>query len=194
MSTQILSTLPAVTPFSDVSPLELKLARLELSRFVRYQAERTQRQLGFGWVAEENAPSTYQQLREAYQQSVATGEPLAVSSQFCDDTAYARPEDNHAFRFWHDTHHVEFGLSFGLEDEAELALWHLREAEAAGITHSSLVYRLLEADTLGSLLVLGLSQRFPFHQRLFVSDAAQWGLSAAIVRELRRLPGGSVAS
>lgn len=188
MPAQILSALPTSAVLPDAAPLGLKLAQLELSRFVRYQAEQTQRRLGFGWIARQNAPSTYQQLRDAYRQSAATGEPLPVSSLFCDDTVYARPEDNHAFRFWHDTHHVELGLSFGLEDEAELAVWHLRQAEAVGIAPGSLVYRLLEADTLGSLLVLALSQRFPHHQRRFVTDAARWGLAAGLVNELRQLP------
>lgn len=188
MSAHILPALSTGAPWPDAAPLELKLARLELSRFVRYQAEQTQRRLGFGWVAQENAPSTYQQLRDAYRQSAMSGEPLPVSSLLCDDTIYARPEDNHASRYWHDTHPIEFGLSFGLEDEAELALWQLHQAEAVGIAPGSLVYRLLEADTLGSLLVLGLSQRFPHHRRRFVTEVARWGLPAGLVSELRQPP------
>ena len=96
------------------------LASIEVSQYVRECAQTTAETVGFGWIGTPDAPSTYQQLRAAYQESTTSGEPLPISNLACEPSIYARAEDNVAFRFWHDVHHVTFGLSFSLEDELEL--------------------------------------------------------------------------
>lgn len=162
-------------------------ARINLSRFVREQADRAASELGFGWVGTAEAPTTYQQLRGAFAHSKATGEPLAVSNLYCDDTVFMEPADNVAFRFWHDTSHCRLGLSFTLADEWELTLWHLDQMAAAGLGPESREYELLRIDLFGQVILLGIADRFPLSQGEFTRTCAEIGLDAGILHELRRV-------
>ena len=176
----------------------LVAGQAEPARFVVASAEATAQDVGFSWVAKELAPSTYQQLRAAFQASQSTGAPLPVSSLYCDTTVYPRASDNVAFRFWHDVHHVRFGLSFRLEDELELALWHLNEAGSAGLRRGSVAHELLSVDLLGQIMLMGLIGRFPLDQKTFVATCFELGLAPGLLAEIRRLPSappqGMVAS
>lgn len=165
------------------------LARVEVAKFVRRTAKATAAEIGFGWVATPDAPSTYQQLRGAFAASMATGGPLPVSSLHNDSSVFLKPEDNIAFRFWHDVSHVRLGLSFSLPDELELATWHLAQAEQAGFDRGSLAYRLLEADHVGQVLMQAIGGRFPFDQEAFVLTYARHGVGLGLLAELRRIPG-----
>lgn len=169
--------------------LDLAMARLTLADFVRAKATDRMAELGFGWVGQPDAPNTYQQLRGAFAESMDTREPMPVSSLHCDATVYFERDDNLAFRFWHDTSHVIHGLSFRLEDELELALWHLDQLVLAGHLPDSLVYRVLQADLLGQLYLMGLIGRFPLNQCTFVSSCIDYGLDAGLLEEIRRVPG-----
>lgn len=169
--------------------VQTMLARVEIAKFVRRTAKATGAEGGFGWVATPEAPSTYQQLRGAYAASLATGQPLPISSLNSEDSVFLEPEDNIAFRFWHDVSHVRLGLSFALADELELATWHLVQAERAGFAPSSLGYRLLEADHVGQVLMQALGGRFPFNQEAFVLTYARHGVGLGLLAELRRIPG-----
>lgn len=162
-------------------------ARINLSRFVRDQAERAADELGFHWAGVAEAPSTYQQLRGAFEHSKRTGEPLAVSNLYCDDTVFMEPRDNVAFRFWHDTSHCRLGLSFSLPDEWELTLWHLAQLEEAGLGPETTEYELLRMDLLRQVILLGIAQRFPFNQGEFTRTCGELGLDAGILHELRRV-------
>lgn len=104
---------------------------------------------------------------------------------------YTTPEVNFAFRFWHDVSHVQHGLSFGLEDELELALWHLDVLERDGLRPDSLAYRLLQADIVGQLLLMGLASRFPFDQKEFVLGCITLGMEPGVLAEIRRVPKSS---
>lgn len=179
---------------SSCQAVETMLARIAISKFVRRTAKATAAEVGFGWIATEQAPSTYQQLRGAYAASLTTGQPLPVSSLNNDSSVFMRPEDNLALRFWHDVHHVRFGLSFALADELELASWQLAEAEKAGFRRGSLAYRLLEADHVGQLLMQALGERFPFNQEAFCLTYARHGAVLGLFAELRRVPGVTDAS
>src|SRR5690242_6159458 len=73
-----------IMPFdlsADYRVREWSLAQDILSDFVIEEAAATKGRLGFGWVAQHNAPSTYPDLCAAYQHSVRTGEPLPISSE-----------------------------------------------------------------------------------------------------------------
>lgn len=168
--------------------VEVGLARLLLGDFIQEQAQAAERRLGFGLVAMEAAPSTYQQLRGAFERSQDTGAPLPISSLFCEDSIYLSPEVNQQFRFWHDVSHVQRGLSFELGDELELALWHLDELTGVGFEPGSMAYRMLEADLVGQLLLMGLAGRFSYRQWDFVLDALRFGLHVALLEEIRRVP------
>lgn len=162
-------------------------ARINLSRFVLEQAEKTADALGFGWVGTAEAPSTYQQLRGAFEHSKRTGDPLPVSNLFCQDTIYTEPHVNVAFRAWHDFHHCILGLSFDLADEWELTLWHLDRLAEAGLGPQTREYELLRLDLLGQVILLGIAQRFPFNQRQFTRTCTELGLDVGILHELRRV-------
>lgn len=162
-------------------------ARVNLSRFVRERAVESAGVLGFEWVGVPNAPETYQQLRGAFEHSQSSGEPLPISNLYCDDTIYLEPADNIAFRFWHDTSHCRLGLSFSLQDEWELSLWHLAQLTAAGLGPGSLEHELFRLDALGQIILLGVAGRFPFEQGEFVRACAEVGLDRGILRELRRV-------
>lgn len=169
--------------------VQTMLARVEVAKFVRRTAKATAAEVGFGWAAVPDAPSTYQQLRGAYAASLTTGQPLPISSLNNDNSVFLKPEDNIAFRFWHDVSHVRLGLSFTLADELELATWHLAQAERAGFVPGSRGYRLLEADHVGQVLMQALGGRFPFNQEAFVLTYAQHGVGLGLLAELRRIPG-----
>lgn len=168
--------------------LELVLARNNLTGFVRQQAGQTAERLGFGYEACPDAPSTYQQLRGAYNESTDSGTPLLISNLFCDDSIYFRPEDNVRFRFWHDTSHIRMGVSFALSDELELALWHLNQLERAGFPVDSMPWRVLHADLVGQIQLMGLIGRFPINQRRFVNECIEYGFEVGLMEEIRRIP------
>lgn len=162
-------------------------ARINLSRFVQERAHQTAEALGFGWIGSDNAPSTYQQLRGAFERSKRTGEPLPVSNLFCEDTVFIEPADNIAFRAWHDFQHCILGLSFDLADEWELTLWHLDRLAEAGLGPRTREYKLLRLDLLGQVILLGVAGRFPINQGDFTRTCAEIGLDAGILHELRRV-------
>ncbi|MDQ6525553.1 hypothetical protein RB608_18180 [Nocardioides sp. LHD-245] len=166
-------------------------ARINLSRFVRERADQTAERFGFGRVPTSDAPSTSQQLRGAFAHSKATGDPLPISNLFCDDTIYLEPEDNVAFRFWHDVSHCHLGLSFSLPDEWELAVWHLNALAAAGLGPGTREHELFRADVLGQVILLGVAGRFPFNQGEFTRTCINLGLDEGILTELRRVEAAS---
>lgn len=181
----------ATGPRKDDSPvlaLEIVLARNDLTTFVRQQAFDAEQRLGFSIRACADAPSTYQQLRGAYVESQASGEPLAVSNLYCADSVYLNPRDNVLFRFWHDTSHVKLGVSFALDDELELALWHLEQCTRAGFPTGSLPWMVLHADLVGQIQLMGLIGRFPINQRRFVTECIEYGFETGLLEEIRRIP------
>lgn len=171
-----------------IESCELAEARQLLSAFIVTHADATVERLGFGWKPTAEAPSTYQQLRGALAHSLVTGEPLPVSDEHSGSVIYTRPDVNYAFRFWHDISHVQHGLSFELPDELELALWHLDVLRRGSVAPGDLQYRLLEADLVGQLLLMGLAKRFPYDQESFVLDCAERGLEQGLLAEIRRVP------
>ena len=164
---------------------EMIAARFEVSSFIRHKAAETEKALGFGYVAVPDAPSEYQQLRGAYADAWATKTPLPVSNQHCETTIFLEPEDNIRLRFWHDVHHVKLGLSFNLDDELELATWHCQQMEHAGFSPDSLAFRLLRADFVGQIYLMGIKGRFPHNQRRFVETCVTHGLDLALLDEIR---------
>jgi hypothetical protein len=90
---------------------DLQGARERLSAFIVASAKDTACEAGFGWSARLDAPDQYSVLREHHEQVLGAGSPLHVSSHNSGNVIFTSPEVNHAFRFWHDMHHVKFGLS-----------------------------------------------------------------------------------
>jgi len=164
---------------------KLRHATEVVSHFIDYMARHTAKLVGFGWDATPTAPSTYSQLKTAYEASERTNTPLPVSSLYCDTVIYPRRQDNYKLRFWHDTMHVQTGLSFDVADELELGLHHTHIAEREGIAKGSLPWRLLRIDLLGQNYLMAVSKRFPIDQRKFTERCIQYGLDEAILMEMR---------
>lgn len=162
----------------------LRSATGVLSCFIDVIARRTAEEVGFGWKATPVAPSTYPELRAVYEASERTRSPLPVSSLFCDTVMYPHRADNYKLRFWHDTLHVQTGLTFSAADELELGVHHMRIAEREGITRGSLPWRLLRIDLLGQNYLLAVANRFPANQRAFGERCIERGLDEAILMEL----------
>lgn len=163
----------------------IRQARQTLSFVVEAEAGRTAAEIGFGWAPDSAAPDRDDVLRAAYEHSAGTGEALPVSDLFCESTIYTDPKTNMAFRFWHDVSHVRQGLSFGLVDELELAIWHLHQLEQHGHGPGTVTWDLLRADLIGQIYVMGLVQRFPLVQDRFVLDCVRRGLDAGVLAECR---------
>lgn len=157
--------------------------RVALCRFIVGQAGHAAELLGFGWVGTAQAPNSYDLLIRAFDQSLMTGQPLPVSSRFCDNTMYWLPETNMAFRFWHDTTHIRLNRTFSTEDEYEVANHHLHALERAGYAPSSVEYHLLHADTVGTTYCYAELERFPVHGLQFVLDCLEVGLVEAVALE-----------
>ena len=166
------------------APEGLRSATEVVSRFIDAMARRMAKVVGFSWVATPTAPSVYPELRAAYEVSKQTRSPLPVSSLYCDTIIYPRRQDNYKLRFWHDTLHVQTGLSFDVADELELGLHHTRIAEREGLRKGSLPWRLLRVDLLGQNYLMAVSKRFPADQRKFTERCIQYGLDEAIEMEL----------
>ncbi|TWP34345.1 hypothetical protein [Leekyejoonella antrihumi] len=168
--------------------LELVLARNDLTSFVQQQARDTGARVGFTYEGCPDAPSTYQQLRGAYAESQANGTPLPIYNQFCDTSIFFQDEDNICFRFWHDVSHMQLGLSFQLDDELELGIWHLEQLERAGFPKYSLPWQVFRADIVGQIQLMALIGRFPIHQRRFVEECVEYGTEIGLIEEIRRVP------
>ncbi len=166
---------------------ELERARRDLGRFVEIQARVAARRLGFGWEPGVSAPSSFDALQEAFEQSWSSGKALPVSSLHCESTIYGAAEVNHALRFWHDTQHVLTSHSFSDQDELQLAQHHLLTLRAAGFATGSLVYQLLRADTIGQTRCRAQVGKFPDNQLKFAITAIEHGIPAAIRREAQLL-------
>lgn len=163
-------------------------ARKLLSLFVQDQAKKQASNLGFDWSARVDAPGTYPELIEAFKASTALKTAMPVSSLFCTNIIYDKPEHNYEMRFWHDTLHVQTGLTFSLDDELELGLHHLKLAKESGINENTVAWQMLRVDTVGQNYLLGITGRFPINQRQFVEECLTYGLDEGLRREARRAP------
>jgi hypothetical protein len=165
---------------------DLQGARERLSAFIVASAKDTAHEAGFGWSARLDAPDKYSVLREHYEQVLRVGGPLHVSSYNSGNVIFTSPAVNHAFRFWHDMHHVKLGLSFKFVDEIELALWHLAQVQVAGFSKGSLERRLLEIYTLGQNYLYSAARCHPSDQLRFVQRCLELGLHEGVLEEARR--------
>lgn len=175
----------------DVGPIEfthveLANARTELSKFVRMMADQTRAQTGVDWYGASDAPNTWKALKAAWLHSQVTGEPLPVYDGDCDSVIFVRPEDNIAYRYWHDVTHLKRDRSFSNTDELDMANFHLWEAERHGLERGSLPWRLLHADAVGQVLHWAVLKEFVLNQRVFITNAVLFGVEVALLTEMAR--------
>lgn len=173
-------------PRLDFTEGELLQARIELTEFVILMADQTAARLGFGWVSRPDAPNTWRDLKAAWTRSLATGEPLPVSDDACDNVILASPEANVAYRFWHDVTHLERDRNFTNQHELDMAVYHLWEAERHGLERGSLPWRLLHADAVGNVLHWAVRREYLIDQRTFILNYLQYGVETALLAEMAR--------
>ena len=166
---------------------EIELSRQTLTDFMIDQAAATAAEVGFDWKPTPNAPDTYDALRVAYGRCSECGEPLPISSENNDNVIYMTAEANLAFRFIHDVHHVQFGLSFQVVDELDLALWHLGQLEGEGFDRQDVPWRMLHADLIGQAQLVAVSGSFPTDQRRFVGRCLIGGFERGLIGEAREI-------
>lgn len=127
----------------------------------------------------------YDDLVSAYLNSSSAGRPLPVSSENCEDIVYPDAEDNIAFRFWHDMHHVKLGLNFTPPHELALGQWHLDELPKYGIMPESMAFNMFKFDVLGQNYLIAMAGRFPHHQHRFVRRCLEVGLHRGLLEEMQ---------
>jgi hypothetical protein len=162
-------------------------ARINLSMFVTDMAHKRAHVLGFNWVPAVDAPATYNALKAAFARSTETRSPLPVYSEYCDLSIFKDAQTNMALRFWHDSLHIETGLSFSLADEHELALEHLSIMEREGIKKESLEWEMLRIDLLGQNILRAYCKKFPDNQEAFVRRCLEKGFDEGVLEEVRLL-------
>jgi hypothetical protein len=162
-------------------------ARINLSMFVTDMAHKRAHELGFTWVPAVDAPATYRELKKVFAESVETGTAMPVYSLYCDLSIFKDAATNMALRFWHDSLHIETGLSFSLPDEHELALEHLNIMEREGIKKHSLEWEMLRIDLLGQNYLRAMCKKFPDNQERFVRRCLEIGFDEGVLEEVRLL-------
>jgi hypothetical protein len=119
-----------------------------------------------GFDVSDNAPSTYDELRQHYQ---ATGRIL-VWSGASDRTIFGDPEVNHAFRAWHDARHILGAHDFSFLGECRTCFAQIADMEALFRGHHRLPFwrRLLRAEVIGQAYYVKIWGEFPADQSDFV--------------------------
>lgn len=135
-------------------------ARCNLGSFVRRMAAL---HLPQGFIAVEDAPSSYPALRQVYY----TEEPLPVYAGESDNTIYLSQRDNYAFRAWHDALHVRMYRDFTLPDELVVAAEHIN-AVSLEFGYDSPEATIMAIDTAGQALRWAANREHVPHQLNFV--------------------------
>jgi len=89
-------------------------------------------ELGQGVSLADRAPNSWADL------TTSGLNDLHVWPGASDKCIYGKPEVNHALRYWHDRIHLEYDLSFSLEDELIVAEIHLESLHDD--SHKRIVY------------------------------------------------------
>jgi len=167
-------------------------AGANLSQFIRLQARMRRWRVHFGWRGSTKAQSSVESLHSEFAACRVSDLPLRVSNLNSDPVIYDSPATNLAFRYWHDTGHVIFGLSFNTGDELELADHHLEALRAEGYGHQTVEHQLLHADTVGQALFTMRTGQFVGNQVRFDTNCVLFGVEEAVTQELAALQAPSL--
>lgn len=162
------------------------LAQQQLQPFIAHLAADLRTELGFGWIAVPDAPSSYRELKLAYAASVTTKQPLPVLSEHAEGTVFGARSTNIAYRFVHDCLHVKHGLSFSSQDEFVLACHLMDLSEDYGIRRGTVAWHLFKSDAVGQALQYALTKKFVEDQLRFGLDTVNHGLHRALLAEVER--------
>ena len=120
-----------------------------------------------------DAPNTWKELQKFKGCKV-----IPVFNGNCENTIYQKPNDNIIFRAWHDSIHLEYGLSFKPVDEKKVGLIHCQQLRAIGApTH---VINAIYFDVVGQVEYYSLIGEFLSNQVAFVQECMEKGLQKTI--------------
>ena len=136
------------------------LARYKLGVLVTSQAKQAGQLMRKGYYASENAPNNLATMRLAW----AEGSSYPVYSGASDKTVYSTPEQNLAFRFWHDVLHLVYDLDVSFEEELQIAKIHQKSARQYYGPDAALLMRI---DTRGQSEYYKEHGAFPEDQLAF---------------------------
>jgi hypothetical protein len=156
----------ANSPWTIVEPTWFKGASLELANALKELEANLPFDAGF--IAQENAPSTYEELRETMALTVIEGIAYPVWSGASETTIYPTPVDNYRFRFIHDYYHYSLGKAFTPKDEVYVHQYIEQLLKDLGV--SALTRALYLADTEGQTKHHETTGQFPENQRQFAID------------------------
>ena len=125
-------------------------ARANLSGFVLNQAAIIQNATGLYYEGAENAPNSYNEVLNEFNQAKQNGGRVRVYSGACENTIYTAAPVNLAFRFWHDYLHYKNEFDFSRTGEELTAFIHCGQV-AARFGLGSIEYQLIQADTFGQV-------------------------------------------
>lgn len=165
----------------QVSDRELALAKALLGQFVLAQAKDRAKHLGFGWRSTDRQPVVFEHLQHAYQVSRQTRTPLPVGHFPSHRSVYSSQLVDAAYRFWHDTNHVELGEGFDLSGELEVGVTQMSEAD---FRPSSLEFGLFKSECLGVVYCLNTARRMPRDSTQFALNCIEHGIPGAVELEL----------
>ncbi len=120
-----------------------------------------------GFEVSENAPQCFESLASHY---LATGK-IRVWNGASESTIFACPETNYAFRAWHDSKHICYGLQFTFEGETRAAELQCDDIRALYDGESADYYcAILQAEIIGQFRYQEINGKFPVNQMDFVND------------------------
>lgn len=124
------------------------------------------RLLPCGFDVAADSPTTHKALVSHYR---ATGRVL-VWSGASEKTVFACRETNYAFRAWHDSKHILFGLPFTMEGEATVMRLQQRDIHALyDGTRADLFCAILEGEIIGQGEYNVIRGGYPVNQLAFVA-------------------------
>lgn len=126
------------------------------------------------FVAVSDAPNTWKELKAFKGCRV-----LPVYNGNCNNTIYQHERDNHIFRAWHDSIHLEYGLSFKPENELKVARIHCNQLRA--IKAPQHVIDAIWYDVAGQIEYYCNFGEFVTNQKDFVQNCLVYGLEKTIL-------------
>lgn len=130
----------------------------------------------FGWIVEDSYPLAPLNLMGLNRSVKLTGR-ITVWGGGSDDTIYACPEHNHAFRAWHDSVHWRLQLPMTLAGECGVAYAQIAQMLTT-YGHDEETEKwasYLLSEVVGQALHRVITGEFPSRQRIFVEcDVSNW--------------------
>jgi hypothetical protein len=161
----------ANSPWPKAEPSWFAAASLELANAFKELEEALPFDAGF--IAQENAPSSYKELRENMRWAINEGIAYPVWSGESDNTIYPTPTDNHRFRFAHDYYHYLLAKEF--TPQGEMYVHEYIEQLLKDLGVSALARALYLADSEGQTKYHEAIGQFPVNQRQFAIDTVTNG-------------------